>query len=244
MNLEVFDKHKMARQKISVSPKPFICQYCGNGFTKESTLVVHSCEKKRRHLAKNEKHVQLGYSVYVRFYQLSQQTKGTKTYEEFVNSPYYNAFVRFGSFLSNVDPLYPNKYIDWIVTSGVKLDHWCNEELYYNYVLDYIKKESADTALRRSIDTMISWADKNNSQWDHYFKYVNTSRAIYDIRDGKISPWIILNSTTGKELLKSFSDDQLSIIYNVIDPDFWSKKFKLYPADVELTKALVQECNL
>lgn len=244
MNLEIFDKHKMSKKTKIQTVKPFVCQYCGTGYSKESTLLVHNCEKKRRHLAKNEKHVQLGYSVYVRFFQLTQNIKGDKSYEDFVNSPYYNAFVRFGSFLSNVDPLYPMKYIDWIVTSGIKLDHWCNEDLYYKYVLDFIKKETAETALKRSIETMIDWADSKNSNWAHYFKYVSQSKAIYDIRDGKMSPWVVLNCTTGKNMLKNFTDEQLGMITSVIDPSFWSKKFKNHIADVEMIKALAKENNL
>lgn len=243
MNLEIFDKHKMAKTK-RITEKPFTCRYCGNGFTKESTLLVHSCEKKRRHLAKDQKHVQMGFLVYTRFFELTQNAKGTKTYEQFVESAYYNAFVKFGSFLSNVDPLYPSKYIDWIVTSGIKLDHWCNEELYYKYILEFIKKEPAETALTRSIDTMDKWAEKNNSQWDHYFKYVTPARAVYDIRDGKISPWLVLNCKSGKQLLNGFNDEQLSLIYSVMDPDFWTKRFKIYPGDIALVKMVVEQSNL
>ena len=92
--------------------------------------MVHMCEKKRRALQKDEKRVQLGYLTFNRFYKLCQRFDGFKTYEQFCNSPYYNAFVKFGSFVSNVRPLYPEKYIDYVVTSGVKLDHWCREELY------------------------------------------------------------------------------------------------------------------
>ena len=40
------------------------------------------CEKKRRHLQKNEKHVQLGYYGFTRFYRLSAGTKNEKTYAE------------------------------------------------------------------------------------------------------------------------------------------------------------------
>lgn len=244
MNIEVFDKHKMLKNPKNQKVKPFVCQYCGTGYSKESTLLVHNCEKKRRHLARTEKHVQLGYSVYVRFFQLTQNIKGDKTYEDFVNSSYYNAFVRFGSFLSNVNPLYPLKYIDWIVTSGVKLDQWCNEDLYYKYVLDFIKKETAETALKRSIETMIDWADSKDSDWTHYFKYVSPSKAIYDIRDGKMSPWLVLNCTSGKNMLNTFSDEQLGMITNVIDPAFWARKFKTNSSDVELVKTLANENNL
>ena len=108
----------------------FTCPYCGTSFTREKTLAVHMCEKKRRALQENEKHVKLGHYAFIRFYQLCQKFEGQKTYQQFCDSPYYNAFVKFGSFVNNVRPLYPEKYIDYVVTSGVKLDHWAREELY------------------------------------------------------------------------------------------------------------------
>ena len=244
MKLDVFSKHKRIKITVSNIEKPYVCQYCNNGYIKESTLAVHMCEQKRRHLAKNEKHVQLGYQTYVRFFQLSQKVKLQKTYEEFARSPYYTAFVKFGSFLSNVNPLYLDRYIDYVVTSGVKLDHWCREELYYNYVIDLIKKEPAEAALQRSLATMVDWAEKNDSQWGHYFKYVSLNRAVYDIKDGKISPWLVLNCQSGREMLAKFNDEQLGIIFEVVDPSFWAKRFKTYPVDLDLVKDVVKEGNL
>jgi hypothetical protein len=244
MNLSVFDKYKGIKIKVTPATDLFVCQYCGKGYAKESTLAVHMCEQKRRHLSKSEKHVQLGYQAYVRFFQLTQKAKHTKTYEEFAKSPYYNAFVKFGSFLSNVNPLYPDRYIDYVVTSGVKLDHWCREQLYYDYVLDFVKKEPAEVALQRSINTMLSWADEHNSTWNHYFRYVSTNRAVYDIKDGKISPWIVLNCDTGRSMLSKLNDEQLGIIYEAMDPDYWARRFKLYPADIALVKTVVKEGGL
>ena len=224
--------------------KPFVCQYCKSGYTKESTLITHVCEQKRRHLAKEEKHVVIGYQTFVRFFQITQHAKGTKTYEEFAKSPYYNAFVKFGSFVSNTNPLYPEKFIDWIVRSGVKLDHWCRDELYEKYVVDLLHTESAETAIERSLAHMQKWADNNGSVWNHYFKYVSTNRAVFDIRDGKVSPWLILNSPSGKEMLTNFQDDQLASISNIINPQVWIKKFKSQEYDVQFIKELVKEGNL
>lgn len=222
----------------------FACQYCGHKFSRESTLAVHVCEQKRRHLAKTERHVVLAFDTYNRFYKLTQNSKGDKTYEDFAKSPYYNAFIKFGSFVSNVNPLYPDRFIDFVVTSGVKLDHWCRDELYDKYVVDLVKRERVETALERSISHMMSWGESNNSVWNHYFLYVSLSRATYDIKDGKISPWLILNSATGKEMLKRFNDEQLTAISSIMDVPFWLKKFKQLPADVELVRQVVKESNL
>lgn len=229
---------------MGLASQPYICQYCKKGFMQEKTLTVHVCEQKRRALAKTERHVVLGYDTYNKFYKISQNAKGDKTYEEFARSPYYNAFVKFGSFVSNVNPLYPDKFIDYVVKSGVKLDHWCREELYETYVLHLIKTEPVEVALERSIVHMQNWGEANSAVWNHYFHYVSLSRATYDIKDGKISPWIILNSTSGKDMLKKMGDDQLAAISNIIDLQFWLGKFKKLPADAELVKQVVKESNI
>lgn len=222
----------------------FTCQYCKHKFSKEKTLMVHVCEQKRRHLAKTEKHVVLGFDAFNRFFKMSQNLKGEKTYEDFAKSPYYNAFVKFGSFVSNVNPLYPDKFIDYVVRSGVKLDHWCRDELYDKYVVDLIKTEPVEVALERSINTMVAWGNDNNAAWHHYFLYASPSRIMFAVKDGKISPWLILNSKNGKEALKSFDDTQLSAVSNVMDLQYWVNKFKKLPADVELVKQVIKESNI
>lgn len=228
--------------KLSVST--YTCQYCNHKFSQEKTLAVHMCEQKRRFLARNDKAVVLGYQTYNRFYQLTQKKEDNKSYDEFAKSQYYNAFVKFGSFISNVNPLYPNHFIDYVVTSGVKLDHWCRDALYEKYVVHLIHTESVETALERSVAHMASWAQDNNSQWNHYFRYVSTNRAVYDVKDGKVSPWLLLNCTTGKNMLNQFRDDQLSAISNIIDPQVWVKKFRKQTWDLELVKKIVQEADL
>jgi hypothetical protein len=90
----------------------------------------------------------------------------------------------------------------------------------------------------------MSWADDNKSVWNHYFLYVSLSRATYDIKDGKISPWLILNCPSGKDMLKKLNDEQLSAINVIMDIPFWFNKFKKLPADVELVKQVVKEGNL
>lgn len=224
--------------------KPFVCQYCGHAYTKEKTLMVHVCEQKRRALAKHERHVVLGFDTYNKFYKLSQNIKGEKTYEDFCKSPYYNAFVKFGSFVSNVQPLYPDRFIEYVIRSGTKLDHWCRDELYDQYVVNLVKTESVETALERSINHMMKWAENNSSQWNHYFLYVSTNRASFDIRDGKVSPWLVLNCSSGKKMLKNFNDEQLGAVSVVMDIPFWLAKFKKLPADVELVKEVSKESNL
>lgn len=225
--------------------KPYVCEYCGSGFMREKTLAVHMCQPKRRFLQRKEKRVQLGLYAFNQFYKLSAGSKKDKSYDDFDKSPYYNAFVKFGSFVSNVKPLYPEKYIDYVVTSGVKLDHWCREEMYEKYATELIKKEGVETALERSVMTMMEWADEQEqAPWNHYFHHVSLNRAVWHIKDGKVSPWLILNCVSGKQMLSKFNDEQLGLVYSIINPEHWAMRFKRHPSDVALAKEIAKESNL
>jgi len=227
-----------------LAEQPYTCVHCGKSFMKEKTLVAHMCEQKRRAMQKDEKRVQAGYLAFNRFYQLSQNLKTKKSYEDFCKTAYYNAFVKFGSFLNNVNPLYPEKFIDYVIKSGVKLDHWCRDELYETYLYEMLKVEPVEAAIQRSIATMLEWADANNAVYTHYFNYVNLNRAVHDIKDGKVSCWLLLNSRSGKEMLSKLSDEQLEIIAPVLDMPYWVKKFKEQPADVSLVKEICREAGI
>lgn len=224
--------------------KPHICNFCGKGFAREKTLETHVCEKKRRALQKNDTAVRLGFYVYQRFYRLSLGHRDEKTYESFAESNYYNAFVKFGSYLSNVSPLYIEKYVDYIVTSNIKVDKWCSDAIYEAYVLGIIKKETPLVALERSIKTMNDWSEKNNTTWSNYFKECSTNKIVWDIKDGKMSPWLVLNCETGKACLSKFTDEQLALVYEILNPQYWSIKFKKSQKDIDFIKTITKESNL
>lgn len=208
------------------------------------TLFSHMCERKRRALQETEKRVQAGFVAFNRFWQLTQNAKKPKTYDNFADSSYYNAFVKFGSFINNVSPLYPDKFIDYVIKSGVKLDLWCRDELYEKYLYDMIKVEPVESAVQRSLQTMMEWADEHNAEFAHYFTYASLNKAVHDIRNGRISPWVILNSSAGQKMIKSMSDEQLEMIAPAFDVPFWLRKFKEIPADVALVKEICREVGI
>lgn len=229
---------------IDTVEQPFNCNHCGKSFMRQKTLYAHMCEPKRRAMQKNEKRVQAGFMAFNRFWTLSQGGKKEKNYEEFCASPYYNAFVKFGSFINNVNPIYPDKFVDYVIKSGVKLDHWCRDELYEKYLYDMLKVEPVESAVQRSLQTMMEWAESNNANFAHYFNYVSLNRAVHDIKNGNISPWIVLNSLSGQTMVSNMTDEQLDMIAPAFDVQFWKRKFREYPADVALVKEICKETGI
>lgn len=229
---------------IALVEQPFKCIHCGKSFMKDRTLISHLCERKRRALQKDEKRVQTGYYTFNRFWNLTQNSNKTKSYDEFADSSYYNAFVKFGSYINNINPLYPDKFIDYVIKSGTKLDNWCKDSLYEKYLQDTLKTEPVESAIQRTLQTMMEWGDDNNSLFIHYFNYVNLNKAVQDIINGKISCWILLNTKTGKDMIQRMNDEQLALISSVFDVKFWLKKFKEHPADKSLVLEICKEIGL
>lgn len=229
---------------IDLVAQPYKCVHCNKSFMKDKTLVAHMCERKRRALQKDEKRVQAGFMAFNRFWQLTQNAKHPKTYDNFADSSYYNAFVKFGSFINNVNPLYPDKFVDYVIKSGVKLDHWCRDELYEKYLFDMLKTEPVESAVQRTLQTMMEWGESNNANYAHYFNYVSLNKAVHDILNGKISFWMILNSAPGKTMISNMSDEQLIMIAPVFDVPYWMKKFKQSPADVALVQEICAEAGI
>ena len=91
---------------------------------------------------------------------------------------------------------------------------------------------------------MMEWSDEKGAPWNHYFKYASLNRATQEIKDGKISPWLVLNCASGKAMLKNMNEEQLQIVSYVLNPQHWSLRFKRSPADVEIVKEIVREAGL
>ena len=221
-----------------------ICKFCEKKFSRLSTLSVHLCENKRRYQQKNERGVQFGLQAYLRFYELTQGSAQFKTYDDFASSPYYGAFVKFGRYCVNVKCINFVAFTDWLLKNNKKLDHWAKDSLYSEWLQSYVKKEAVQDALERSLLTMQEWADENNSQFNHYFLYANANKVCYHISTGRVSPWVIYNSATGVAWLEDLNEEQIAMIIEWIDPDYWSRKFQDYLADTEWVKTVLQDSKL
>jgi hypothetical protein len=229
--------HKMEKQE-------YTCQYCGKGYRKESTLVAHLCEPKRRAQQENEAGVKLAMTAYLRFYELSQGSAKFKTYKDFCESPYYNAFVKFGRHLINIRAINTSKFIDWVIKSNKKLDYWCKDVFYQEYLFEHLRKEATQDALERSLKTMTDWAEEKNSVFNHYFLYASANRIVHDITTGRISSWVVYNCDSGIAMLDKLSTEQIELVFPYIDPDHWKRKFMDYYADTEWVKHILKEAGL
>jgi hypothetical protein len=222
----------------------YICKYCDKSFSRESTLSVHVCEPKRRAQQQSDPAVQIGFKAYLRFYETTQGSAKLKTYEEFSSSPYYTAFVKFGRHVRAIRALGVAQFIDWLLKNNKKLDQWCKDVYYAEFMLGLIKTEQASDALTRFLETAQVIADDNNIELRDIFRSGPRNTLCYEITQGRISAWVVYNTNSGLEFLENLNPEQEAIIIAFIDPDFWGKKFKDYMADAEWIKHILTEAGL
>jgi hypothetical protein len=198
------------------------------------------CVKKRRWTDKDLTHVRLAYRVFQRFYELTMANAQPKTQEDFIQSAYYEGFVKFGRSCVLNEYLEPEKFAEWLIKTGKKLADWPKDKLYNEFLLEYIKREPGVKALERTVIYLSAWAEETNQAWQDYFRVVSTPRAVYDIRAAKVSPWVLYLSDTGHELLVRFSSEQVTMINDIIDAKFWMKLFK---ENTEEVKEIQSTCE-
>jgi hypothetical protein len=225
----------------------YTCKYCNKSYSKESTLAAHLCEPKRRYQQQNEQGVQIGFKSYLRFYELTQGSAKLKTYEDFVSSPYYMAFVKFGRHLVAIRCINTASFIDWLLKNNKKIDHWTKESMYTEWMAEYIRKENVKDALERALHEMQALADtdeKLNGNFNDYFRLANSNRVVRHICDGRVTAWIVFNCDSGVHFLETLNEEQVEMILPYIDPDFWQRRFTDYVADTEWVKDILAKAGL
>lgn len=223
------------------------CRYCEKEFRKESSLAVHLCEQKRRWQQEREVAVQLGLRAYLKFYEMTQGSAKLKSYENFVTSPYYQAFVKWGRHMVAIRGINPPAFLEWLLKNNKKIDHWCKDEFYVEYLHEYLRREAVSDALERALNEMQDYADDHlelRNGFSDYFRYGNSNRVVHHIATGRISAWIVYNCASGVEFLDSLSEEQVGMIITWIDPEHWQRRFKDYMADTEWVKEILQKAGL
>ena len=219
------------------------CQYCKKDFQKETSLAVHLCEPKRRIQERSERGVELGLQAYLRFYEMTQGSAKLKTYEQFAESPYYRAFVKFGRYCVNTRTVNPKQFLEWLLKNNKKIDRWASDQLYTEYLLTYLQVENINDAMARAIEFGIEWAEKHSAQPHDCLRYGNNNAMCYAVTAGRISPWIIYNCDSGQKFLSELDSTQIAMIWPYIDSDVWQKKFQDYPADQEYVREILTKAG-
>lgn len=221
-----------------------ICKFCLKPFHKESTLATHMCVKKQRNMDLGSAGSRFGFRAFQRFFEITTHSKRTKTTTEFIESPYYIEFVKFGNYVAMLKPVHMEQFVEFVIRNGVKLKDWTAEFVYQAYIVDLVKKEPANSAAERTITFIIEWSEENKSDFNKFFAVVSANEGAYMISTGKISPWVLYLCEGGETLMNQFNADHSKMIGDIIDPGFWMNKFRRDPNEVDFIRELLEQAGL
>jgi hypothetical protein len=219
------------------------CAYCDKEFLKERSLEVHVCEPKRRYQEQKDTGVQLGLQAFLRFYEITQGSARLKTFDDFARSAYYRAFVRFGRHVQAIRAVNPQRFVEWLLKHNKKIDHWCQDRIYDEYLVEYVRQEAVADALARAVETALEWQEQTNNPSAHYLRFGNDNVICHDITRGRVTAWTIYNCASGQEFLARINPEQISIIWAWIDADIWQRRFRDYPADQALAQEILSKAG-
>lgn len=231
--------NSMKKKEEIDKPETFGCEFCNREFLRKSTIVKHLCENKQRWLNKDLHGNRLGFQSWVQFYKKNTAGKKNKTYEEFIRSAYYAAFVKFGNYCADVNVINVSRYADWLLKNQVSVDTWTKDTNYTKFLIEYLRSEDPLDAIARSIQSTIDLAQTEQIQSKDYLRYGNVNKICYEITKGKISPWILYHSDSGLKFLDTLNETHVAMIIDYINPELWKIKFNREPENVNQVKELL-----
>ena len=222
----------------------FKCEYCKKVFKKESTIAVHMCEQKRRYMNKDDKDVRIALSIYQLFYRVGTNSKKEKTFDDFASSQYYNAFVKFAGYCIDLKIDDIKDFATYLIRNQIKIDRWASDTTLTKYIKQRLKEETVDRAVERTIMFMEQWATENNTSYNNYFTEVNPNLAVFHVCSGKVSPWVIYGTRKSEHLLNKMNNEQLDMISDFIDPEYWNIRTKRKVQDFTWVQDILSEAEL
>lgn len=231
------ESQRKLRKPKAKSKEGFTCGFCNKTFMKESTYLVHLCERKRRWIDRDTKHAKVGFMVFQKFYEVSYgAARKPKTVDEFIKSNLYTAFMSFGRYIVNNNVINPSDFIMFVIKSGVPLKNWESPVLYEKYVRELNKKETPYAAVERHFLLVKQWSIDTGEEMYDFFRKISPAQATMWIQTGRISPWVLFNCESANDMIGRLSEEQLDLIYSYIDPEFWKIKFKMNEGDANIVR--------
>lgn len=203
------------------------CNFCERTFTQPKRFASHMCETKRRFIEKDSRAGQMAYELFQRFQKFHRirQTKKDPLMT-FLNSRHYRAFKTLAEFFLQTKPLDTNEYFEYLMQSNTPFRKWTSEDFYSEWVRGKIMMEDADSAVARSIETLLEFASERGISLNEVYHHLTGNRLSLWLRTGRISPWFIVLSKDPTILLDKLEPEMLSSLEDIINPLFWRMRYQ------------------
>ena len=184
------------------------------------------------------------HMAWQQFMKLHWARNSKTSYKDFMSSGSFVAFVKFANYCINTSVINTMMYMGWLLDNKVKINDWILDENYQKFLTDFLKREDHFDAIHRSIETLDSLGTEYNQPLEQVLSKVSPNRICMNIRNGRISPWLLYQSKVGQEFLDALDDSLVDTVIDVIQPVQWQVLFKRYPERVKEVKQTFEDFGL
>ena len=179
---------------MALKERKYKCSFCEREFVRKTWFDKHICDKKQRFLDRNNISVIRAHRLFCHWQKRTRLLRRgqEKNLEEFMRSPFYNAFVRLSEFTSSEYVVSGYKYIDWLVDNEIPEKKWCNPRDLDEYRAYVRLSEEPSTQAETSCKNIRVWCNDNGVTMPEFFKSITPGQAVNMVRENKLSPWVLL----------------------------------------------------
>lgn len=216
------------------------CPFCDKTFKIESRFLTHQCKEKTRFELSKTLAGTRGYALYVKWFQL--QNRGLPSKDAFLASKHFKPMIEFAEFVQRVKMSDPEYYIRAMIKKDFPPTMWCLDATYTMYLENIVYNLPPSQQITKTVKFLTKLCEKMDCGYQALIESMEAEEILFFIRQGEISPWIVMHSMKLKEV---FLDDDHTHEYQqlkqLIKPAYWKYRFSKDPSMVQLAKSVVAE---
>lgn len=219
------------------------CQYCGKKIIKKETFDKHTCDRMRKFVLCKTKKGMNAFNDY-KFW-LKIKLKDVHKVDTFVDSKFFNTFIKFQNFASSKGIPDKKLFIKFAVEKDLSPMMWQNDDVYEMFILHYDATRTVMEKVNDTLATMLRLSELLECKIGDVLEHLMPSELSRLIFERRLSPWVLLLSKKFMHYLHMLKDpSQYAMITSVIDADKWHNEFKRKPQKVEKIKTIISELDL
>lgn len=209
---------------------------------REAAYLDHVCQQMQRtQQMKSTEGVAawMAYSSWLKF-----MGKKVPPQSGFISSKFFQSFIKFAAFCKTTRLPNVESYIRHMVKYDIPPVIWTSSAIYTEWVRVNSTERSPSKLVQQTAVFLCNAAEKQQCDVSEIFSHTTSGELSQWIREGNVSPWLLLTSTKFKTWYKTLDDDDKDNMARVVDVAEWIEKLQANPNTVAKTKAIVAELGL
>jgi len=170
--------------------------------------------------------------------------KPSKTLHDFIGLSSYTHYLRLSKFIVLVHIHDPKIYLRAMIHHNRTLNQFTNNWSYRLY-LEFLDEQIQPTdSIKTTINLLFDLAEEVELSVAELISELLLSEIMLLLRQGRISPWVVLHSSVIKSKIMSADPSQQKEFADMFDQDTWRIKFSKFPAAVRTAKQVTKELGI